>query len=216
MYNNRSNFGTMNVREKFMKRGVAALTDLELLQTIVVSGGKGNDYKDIAKNINALINKIGIDNVSVDDLKSIKGVGDAKAAVIFAALEFWRRKFTNQEMTVIDKPEIAAKQFEDIRNRKQECVMLLTLDGARRLINKYLVSVGTLTASYAHPREIFYPAIEDRAASIIIGHNHPSGKLAVSEEDKEVTKRIHAVGDLMGIPLDDHIIVSSEGFVSAE
>jgi len=124
-------------------------------------------------------------------------------------------RIDNQINPVIDSPEEAAKQFDDIKNKKVETVCLITLDGARRLINKHTISIGTLTSSLVHPREVFYPAIEDRAASIIIAHNHPSGMLIVSEKDIEVTKRIKETGDLVGIPLDDHIIVTSNGFVSA-
>jgi len=92
---------------------------------------------------------------------------------------------------------------------------MLTLDGARRLIDRRTVSVGTLTASLVHPREVFASAIEDRAAYIIIGHNHPSGSLDISEQDREVTKRIKKAGELIGIKLDDHIIVAGNEFVSA-
>ena len=92
---------------------------------------------------------------------------------------------------------------------------MITLDGARRLIGKHEISRGTLTTSLVHPREIFFPAIEDRAASIIIAHNHPSGMLTISEQDREVTKRIKDAGDLLGIPLDDHLIITETGYVSA-
>ena len=93
--------------------------------------------------------------------------------------------------------------------------MLLTLDGARRLINNRVVTIGTLMSSLVHPREVFSLAIEDRAASIIIAHNHPSGALDISEQDREVTKRIRQAGELLGIRLDDHIIVAGDDFVSA-
>jgi len=92
---------------------------------------------------------------------------------------------------------------------------VLTLDGARRLIKTHTISIGTLTASLVHPREVFSPAMEDRANSIIIAHNHPSGSLNIGNKDKEVTKRIKEAGDLLGIKLDDHIIIAGDGFVSA-
>jgi len=202
-------------REKLEKRGVAALKNIELLQIVIGSGGKDNDYKEIAKNLNAVINKTGADNLTINDVLAIKGIGKAKAAVIFAAFEFWRRAFTNHSRPIIDSPEEAARQFDCIKYKKQENVVMITLDGARRLINKHEISKGTLTSSLVHPREIFHPAIEDRAASIIIAHNHPSGMLTVSEQDREVTKRIKDAGDLLGIPLDDHLIVTEGGYVSA-
>lgn len=92
---------------------------------------------------------------------------------------------------------------------------MLTLDGARRLIKTHTISVGTLTSSLVHPREVFAPAIEDRANSIIIAHNHPSGSLFVGKKDKEVSQRIKDAGDLLGIKLDEHIIIAGDDFVSA-
>ncbi|MCL2366031.1 MAG: DNA repair protein RadC [Oscillospiraceae bacterium] len=202
-------------REKLNKKGAAALSDIELLQAVIGSGGKNNDFKQIAKNLNTTITQIGADNMTIHDIKTIKGIGPAKATVIFAALEFWRRKFTKQTAPLIDSPEKAAEQLDFIRNKKQEYFVMLSLDGARRLINCRTISIGTLMSSLVHPREVFSPAIEDRAASIIIGHNHPSGMLDISEQDKDVTRRIRLAGELLGIRLDDHIIVAGDSFISA-
>ena len=202
-------------REKLSRKGASALTDIELLQAVIGSGGKANDFKQIARNLNAVIQKVGADKLTIDDVKAIKGIGDAKATVVFAALEFWRRKYTKQTAPLIDSPERAAEQLDFIRDKRQEYFVMLSLDGARRLINCRTITVGTLMSSLVHPREVFAPAIEDRAASIIIAHNHPSGMLDVSEQDKDVTKRIRLAGDLLGIKLDDHIIVAGESFVSA-
>jgi len=202
-------------REKLGRRGAAVLSDVELLQVVIGSGGKGNDYRQIAKNLNDVIQKIGADNLTIDDVKAIKGIGDAKAAIVFAALEFWRRKFTKQTAPLVDSPEKAAELLGNIKNKKQEHFVLLTLDGARRLISNRIITIGTLNASLVHPREVFSPAIEERAASIIIAHNHPSGMLDISKQDREVTEIIRKAGDLLGIRLDDHIIVAGDKFVSA-
>ena len=202
-------------REKLSRIGAAALTDIELLQAVIGSGGKGNDYKQIAKNLYAEIQRVGIENLTIDNVRAIKGIGDAKATVVFAALEFCRRKFTKQTAPLIDSPETAANELGFIRDKKQEHFALLTLDGARRLIKARVITIGTLTSSLVHPREVFSPAIEDRAASIIIGHNHPSGMLDISEQDREVSRCIKQAGDLLGIRLDDHIVVTGDGFTSA-
>ncbi len=202
-------------REKLKSRGAAALTDVELLQAVIGSGGKGNDFKQIAKNLNEKIRQTGIEKLRLEDVKAIKGIGDAKGTVVFAALEYWRRKFEHQPRPVIDSPEKAAEQLAFIKHKKQEYFVMLTLDGARRLINTHTVTVGTLTASLVHPREVFALAIEDRAASIIIAHNHPSGSLMVGQKDKEVSQRIREAGELLGIHVDDHLVISTEGFVSA-
>jgi len=202
-------------REKLGRRGASALTDVELLQAVIGSGGKGNDFKQIAVNLDSVIRKTGAENLTLDDVKGIKGIGDAKATVVFAALEFWRRKFTKQTAPLIDSSDSAAEQLNFIRDKRQEYFVMLTLDGARRLINCRTITIGTLMSSLVHPREVFAPAIEDRAASIIIGHNHPSGMLDISEQDKDVTRRIKLAGDLLGIALDDHIIVAGDRYVSA-
>ena len=202
-------------REKLNKKGAEALSDLELLQILIGSGGKGNDFKQIAKNLGAVIDRTGADKLTIDDVKSIKGIGAAKATTVFAALEFWRRKFEKQTRPIIENTESAAKQLEFIRNKKQEYFVMLTLDGANRLINVHTITIGTLTASLVHPREVFALAIEDRAASIIIAHNHPSGSLTAGEKDREVTKRIREAGELIGIALVDHIIIAGGDYISA-
>lgn len=202
-------------REKLNKKGAAALTDVELLQALIGSGGKGNDVTQIAKNLSKTIDTVGVDKLTIDDVKAIKGIGDAKATIVFAALEYWRRKFVKQTRPIIDSTEKAAEHLGFIRDKKQEHFVMLTLDGARRLIKTHTISVGTLTSSLVHPREVFAPAIEDRANSIIIAHNHPSGSLAVGKKDREVSQRIRDAGDLLGIRLDEHIVIAGDDFVSA-
>jgi len=202
-------------REKLHRKGASALTDIELLQAVIGSGGKNNDYKKIAKNLNDKIQEIGADKLTIDDVKAIKGIGDAKATIVFAALEFWRRTYLKPIAPLIDSAAKAAEQLGHISNRKQEYFVMLTLDGARRLIKCRTITIGTLMSSLVHPREVYAPAIEDRAASIIIAHNHPSGVLDISEQDRAVTRRIRQAGEILGITLDDHIIVSGNSYVSA-
>jgi len=202
-------------REKMRRKGASALSDVELLQAVIGSGGKNNDFRQIAKKMNTAIQTIGADKLAFEDIIAVKGIGDAKATIVFAALEFWRRQFTKQDAPLIDSPEKVAEQLSNIKNKKQEYFVLLTLNGARRLINNRIITIGTLMASLVHPREVFAYAIEDRAASIIIAHNHPSGMLDISDSDREVTKRIRQAGEIIGIRLDDHIIVTENDFISA-
>jgi DNA repair protein RadC len=201
-------------REKLLRMGASALSDVELLQIVIGSGGRNNDFKQIAKNLNIVLSEKGAESLIFDDVKSIKGIGNAKATFVFAALEFWRRRLVTQTSPLIDSPEKALSELGNIRNKKQEHFALLTLDGARRLINNRIVTIGILNASLVHPREVFAYAIEDRAASIIVAHNHPSGVLTVSESDKNVTSILKQVGDIVGIRLDDHLVVSGENYVS--
>ena len=200
-------------REKLQARGAAALSDYELLMAIIGSGSAHADVTKIARDVRKILGEKG-SNLTYEDLLKIKGLGAAKAAQLMAGFELWRRQFEVSERPIIDSPEKAAEQFADIRDKKQEYFVCLTLDGANRLIAKRVISIGTLTASLVHPREVFAEAITDRAASIVVAHNHPSGNLEPSIADKEVTERLRQAGEILGIEVLDHLILGGEGFRS--
>ena len=196
-------------REKLQARGAAALSDYELLMAMIGSGNAQADVTKIARDVRKILREKGSD-LAYEDLLKIKGLGAAKAAQLMAGFELWRRQFEVSERPIIDSPEKAAEQFADIRDKKQEYFVCLTLDGANRLIAKRVISIGTLTASLVHPREVFAEAITDRAASIIVAHNHPSGNLEPSIADKEVTERLRQAGEILGIDLLDHILITEK------
>ena len=200
-------------REKLARYGTARLGDLELLMAIIGSGNKQADVGKIAREVLKIVRQKGGD-VSYDDLRGVVGLGEAKIPVIVASLELARRYLLDSDQPIIDSPEKAVELLSNIRDKKQEYFVCLTLDGANRLIAKRVVTIGTLTASLVHPREVFADAIADRAASIIVAHNHPSGSLEASRADKDVTNRLAEAGKLLGITLNDHIIVTKTGFVS--
>ena len=200
-------------REKLARYGAARLSDLELLMAIIGSGNARADVGKIAREVLKILRQKGGD-ISYDDLRSVVGLGEAKIPVIVASLELARWYLLDSDRPIIDSPEKAVELLTDIRDKKQEYFVCLTLDGAHRLIAKWVVTIGTLTASLVHPREVFTDAIADRAASIIVAHNHPSGNLEASQADKEVTNRLMEAGKLLGITLNDHIIVTKTGFVS--
>lgn len=200
-------------REKLQARGAASLSDYELLMAIIGSGNAQADVTKIARDVRKLLAKKG-SGLTYDDLLTIKSLGPAKATQIMAGFELWRRQFEVPERPIIDSPEKAVAQLADIRDKKQEHFMCLTLDGANRLIAKRIISIGTLTSSLVHPREVFADAITDRAASIIVAHNHPSGSLEASVADRKVTERLKASGELLGIDVIDHMILMDEKYVS--
>ena len=200
-------------REKLARYGTARLSDLELLMAIIGSGNARADVGKIAREVLKILRQKGGD-VSYDDLRSVIGVGEAKISVILASLELARRYLLDSDQPIINSPEKAVELLADIRDKNQEYFVCLTLDGANRLIAKRVVTIGTLTASLVHPREVFADAIADRAASIIVAHNHPSGCLEVSIADKEVTNRLVEAGKLLGITLNDHLIVTAQGYKS--
>lgn len=200
-------------REKLQARGAASLSDYELLMAIIGSGNKYADVTKIARDVKALLKQKGSD-LTYKDLLAVRSLGPAKATSIMAGFELWRRQFEVPERPVIDSPTKAAEQIADIRHKQQEYFVCLTLDGANRLIAKRIITIGTLTASLVHPREVFAEAITDRAASIIVAHNHPSGNLQPSQADRDVTERLTRAGELLGISLVDHLILTSESFAS--
>lgn len=200
-------------REKLACYGTARLSDLELLMAIIGSGNARADVGKIAREVLKILRQKGGD-VLYDDLRSVVGLGEAKIPVILASLELARRYLLDGDQPIIDSPEKAVELLADIRDKKQEYFVCLTLDGANRLIAKRVVTIGTLTASLVHPREVFADVIADRAASIIVAHNHPSGSLEASQADKDVTSRLTEVGKLLGITLNDHIIVTKNDYVS--
>lgn len=194
-------------REKLQAKGASALSDLELLMAIIGSGTAQSDVTQISRDVKKLLIEKGSE-LTYDDLLAVKSLGPAKATQIMAGFELWRRQFQVSERPIIDSPEKAVEQLADIRDKKQEYFVCLTLDGANRLIAKRIITIGTLTASLVHPREVFADAITDRAASIIVAHNHPSGSLEPSSADKDVTKRLQESAHLLGITMLDHIIVT--------
>ena len=198
-------------REKLQARGAEALSDYELLMAIIGSGTQYADVTKLAREVQKLLKEKG-SKLAYEDLLNVKSLGPAKATNIIAGFELWRRQFEVSERPIIDSPEKAVEQLSDIRDKKQEYFVCLTLDGANRLIAKRIITIGTLTASLVHPREVFAEAITDRAASIIVAHNHPSGNLEPSDADTLITERLREAGSLLGVPLVDHIIVSSKSF----
>ncbi len=199
-------------REKLLKKGVESLKEVELVSIIIGSGVKGRDLFFISEKVLKSIKKAG--KPKTEELLKIEGLGIAKASKIVASYEFFKRLFTETSEITIKKAEDVYTLVFDLRDKKQEHFILFTLDGANRVINKRTLFVGTLTQSIVHPREIFAYALEDRAASIIIVHNHPSGNLEASEDDIRITERVREAGKLMGIELLDHIIVSKNGYKS--
>ena len=199
-------------REKLQAKGAASLSDYELLMAIIGSGNAQADVTKIARDVRKLLGEKG-SVLTYEDLLGVKSLGPAKATQIMAGFELWRRQFEVSERPIIDSPEKAVAQLADIRDKKQEYFVCLTLDGANRLITKRVISIGTLTSSLVHPREVFADASTDRAASIIVAHNHPSGTLTPSDADRQVTERLREAGELLGVALIDHILLTKTDFV---
>lgn len=138
-----------------------------------------------------------------------------KRAVLTAAIELGRRwSESHSNAPLLEDPIHVWEHLHAIRAERKEHFVALYLDGRDRLIHQETVSVGTLTASLVHPREVFGPAVERRAAAIVVAHNHPSSELRPSPEDIEATKRLTQAGRILGVPLLDHVIVTDKGHFS--
>ena len=200
-------------REKLEKYGVEKLADHELLALLLGSGVQGVNVLELSRNILKTIRKIGWKKIAREDLLGIKGLGKAKAGQVMGFLELGRRLNTDQVPEIISPADVW-KLCADIRESKREHVVAFYLDIQNHLIERSIVSIGTLDASLIHPREVFEPAIRLHSAAVIIAHNHPSGDIRPSSEDKEVTRRLVSVGNILGIALADHVIISKSAFLS--
>jgi DNA repair protein RadC len=151
--------------------------------------------------------------VKAEDLTQFEGVGDAKATLILAAIEFARRRI-KPEGAKIETPADLLPHVRHYADRKQEHFLCATINGANEILNIRVVSIGLIDRSPVHPREVFADALTDRASAVIVAHNHPSGSLEPSPSDVTITTQLKAAGAIIGIELLDHIIFNRIGYFS--
>ncbi|MBA4416463.1 MAG: hypothetical protein C0392_00920 [Syntrophus sp. (in: bacteria)] len=195
-------------REKMEQKGPKALSNLELLAVLLGSGIKGKDVFEVARDI-LKATQDNVASINFETLRNIEGVGRAKACQLMAAIEYSKRLLMRDNIEIKGVRDVLALTGE-LKDKKQEYFLTLTLDGASRLIQKRTVFIGTLNKSIVHPREVFADAIQDRAAGIIFVHNHPSGNTDPSEEDFAITERLSEVAKIVGIDVFDHIIIGKD------
>ena len=199
-------------REKMQRKGAAALTDVELVAILLGFGIKGHDVMTVAKRIVRLVDAHH-GRPDLDDLQRLEGVGPAKATLIAAALEFARRRI-RPEGIKIETPVDVLPLVRHYGDRRQEHFLCISLNGANEVITTRVVSVGLVNKTQVHPREVFAEPITDRASAVILAHNHPSGNLAPSKEDLQITQQLKEAGETLGITVLDHIIFSQKGHYS--
>ena len=199
-------------REKLIKKGANALKDYELLAILLGSGVQGKDVIKLSQEIIKLFED-DFENLNLEKLLSIHGLGLAKASQILSSIELSRRYLIKQNKKITSAKDVY-EELKEYHNKKQEYFLALYLDGANHLIQTKIITIGILNQSLVHPREVFSYAIEKRCASIIVAHNHPSGILEASNEDINVTKRLKESGKILGIELLNHLIITNDGFVS--
>ena len=208
--------------EKFIKLGPEALTEKELLAIILRTGTQNYSATELAdmilsyqtgryEGLNAL------HHLTIKDLMSIPGIGEVKAVKLKCISELAKRmaKQKAEKALRFNKPSTVAEYFmEELRHEEKENIILLSLDNKMQLIEKYVLSVGTVNASLLSSREVFVQALKDRASNVMLLHNHPSGDPVPSEQDILITNKIKEAGLLLDIPLIDHIIIGSGCYIS--
>jgi DNA repair protein RadC len=202
-------------REKMEKYGAKRLRNFELIAIVLGSGIKGCNVLELARKIEKLIIQKSASNITLEDLLKIRGLGKTKSIQVLAIISLVGRLGSEQHSNALSIRDVW-NLCSDFRSSKKEHVVAFYLDTQHRLIERRIISVGTLDASLIHPREVFEPALQLSAAALVLAHNHPSGSVEPSDDDIAITKRIADAGDLLGITFIDHIIVSDKEFRTIE
>lgn len=207
--------------EKAEEYGVEMLSDAELLAVILRTGSHKRRSIDVAYEIlnqNAICEGLlGLCNTTREELMQVKGIGKVKAIELLAVVELAKRisKARTKERFSIRSPEsVASHYMEGMRHKNREQMVLVLLNGKNKVIKEVVVSQGTVNSSPASPREVFLEALKYGAVQMILLHNHPSGDPTPSRQDIQITKRMKDAGELLGIPILDHIIIGDCCYVS--
>lgn len=206
-------------REKMLEHGAEVLSNTELLAILINTGTKEKSALDIARDLTSeegLLNNLGLKR-SPQELAKIKGLGPAKAVKIIAALELGKRAAYANSLAKagIGSPEDGAMLLMPrLRYENNEHFLAVLLNSKNKVINIEQISEGSLTASVVHPREVFAAAVVNHAAALLVAHNHPSGDPTPSREDRNLTDVLSKAGEIMGIPLLDHLIIGDATYFS--
>ena len=199
-------------REKMEKYGPERLSDIELLAILLRTGTKDLNVLKLSQKILEKFGNERFVDVSINDLKTVHGIGVVKACEILSCFELGRRMLKGKKTSILLSPKDVWERMEDIRGSKKEHFVVFYLDSRNQEIHKEIVSVGTLNESLVHPREVFESAIKNNAASIIIAHNHPSGDLEPSQADIEITRNLIHAGRVLGIKIVSHVVITSTSY----
>lgn len=205
-------------RERLIREGADSLSNQELLAILLRTGSRTESVLVLANRVLSTIDRLqDMKDLTVEEMKQIKGIGEAKAVQLLAAAELGKRLYraAPHERYKIRSPEDAANYLmTDMSSLNQEHFVALFLNVKNEVLHKQTIFIGSLNSSIVHPREVFREAVKRSAASIIISHNHPSGDTTPSREDIEVTKRLAEAGSIMGIDILDHVIIGDQKFIS--
>jgi len=201
-----------DIRERIEAAGAPAVSDQDLLAAILGTGSRTKSVHSLAAEILQQHN-LGAAIPGTAELTTIDGLGSAGACRVIAALELGRRFYGHRERH-IQNPADAWQLLQHYADRKREHFICCTLNGAHDVIAVHVITSGLINRTIIHPREIYAEAVADRSCAILVAHNHPSGRLEASSEDIDITRRVQEAGEIIGIPLIDHIIFSESGYIS--
>lgn len=204
-------------REKLAQYGAENLSNSELLAILIGSGSKGFSALDAAKELIKTAGSVHkLPSLTINKIKQIKGLGDARAISLLAAIELTKRikAEPNLEKPISSAEMLARKYIPKFYGIKQEKFLAILLDTKKRIIKDLYISIGTLDTSIVHPRDVFREAIENNSSAIILMHNHPSGSVLPSRSDINSTKNLIDASHIIGIPIIDHIIIGGDDFFS--
>lgn len=199
-------------RERIRALGPERLRDQELVMLILGTGIAGRPLATVAADVLALLDASNT-VPTVAELATIRGLGPARCATVAAAFELARRVLCPQRRR-IQVPSDVLPMLDRFTDRNQEHFLTVSLNGAHEVIVLRTVSVGLVNRTMVHPREVFAGPLTDRAAAVILAHNHPSGSVTPSPEDDEITRRLVHAGATLGIPVLDHVVFGTTGYFS--
>jgi len=203
-------------RERLLAKGAANLSHQELLAILLQTGYPGTNVMELAT---VILDEIPIHqfaNVTIDQLRAIKGLTTTKICTILAALELSTRAYQRfaSSQPIIDSPKAAVNQLHPLRQKKREECHALYCNARHQLLGQELISAGSLSSTMIQARDVLEPALRYNASGIVIAHNHPSGDAEPSSEDLKLTARIAQACQVVGLELLDHVIITDSDFLS--
>lgn len=206
-------------RERLLRHGAGSLTEAELLAILIGSGLPGENAVELARKV---LNEAGNDlaqlaRLSPEHLRRLKGIGEARAIQIVAAVELGRRRQVRENQTtksVGSSRDVFGIFYPIMRDLQHEEFWVVLLNRANRILGKYMISRGGVSGTIADPKVIFNRALLSQASAMILVHNHPSGNTEPSQADRDITRKLRNAGDLLDLPVLDHLIVAEDGYFS--
>ena len=203
-------------RERFISNGVESLSNVELISIVLRTGTKNKSVKELSIDILNEVSLHELANINYVSLSNIKGMGRVKAITLLSAIELGKRVYSKKDLIykITNNVDLYNLVKDDMVNKLQEMFMVVFLDNKSYLIDKKIIFLGTVNYSMVIPRDIFREAVKYNATSILLVHNHPGGSCNPSNEDFELTKKLIYLGDMLEIPVMEHIIIGNGGYYS--